>query len=111
MMSDQAQKKGEGTPLNIPGISQFPALGKNFHVFGPAAIDPIDAEPITITDFNGFVGLAYINGTVTEKNKNTDRRDNARGRRRRRQLASASRFSMFHPLYIRSVCDPRIRGH
>ena len=35
------------------------------------SFDPIDAEPSTITDFNGFVGLAYINGTVTRTNTKT----------------------------------------
>jgi hypothetical protein len=40
-------------------------------VFGPAGFDPIDAEPITITNFNGFVGLAYISGMVTQTNTKT----------------------------------------
>jgi hypothetical protein len=40
-------------------------------VFGPAAFDPVDAEPITITNFNGFVGLAYISGMVTQTNTKT----------------------------------------
>jgi hypothetical protein len=40
-------------------------------VFGPALSDPVDAEPSTITDFNGFVGLAYISGTVTRTNTAT----------------------------------------
>src|SRR5262245_60320555 len=56
-------------PLPIPGGT--PALGGGFHVFGPTpdgSFDPIDAEPATITDFNGFVGLAYINGEVTRTN-------------------------------------------
>src|SRR5690242_19677265 len=47
-------------PLPIPGGT--PVLGGAFHVFAPAAFDPIDAEPITITNFNGTVGLAYIDG-------------------------------------------------
>ena len=51
-------------PVPTPGGS--PALGGSYHVFGPAAFDPPDAEPITITDFNGFVGLAYISGNVTQ---------------------------------------------
>jgi hypothetical protein len=50
-------------------------LGGTFHVFGPGptgmGLDPIDAEPITITDFNGFAGLAYISGTVTQTNTST----------------------------------------
>ena len=53
-------------PVPIPGGT--PVLGGAFHLFGPASIDPIDAEPSTITDFNGFVGLAYINGEVTRTN-------------------------------------------
>jgi hypothetical protein len=40
-------------------------------VFGPGGIDPVDAEPATITDFNGFVGLAYISGEVTRTNTET----------------------------------------
>ena len=35
------------------------------------SFDPIDAEPSTITDFNGFVGLAYISGTVQRTDKRT----------------------------------------
>jgi len=59
-------------PVLIPGGS--PLLGGNFHVFGPAAIptDPVDAELSTITDLDGFVGLAYISGMVTQTNTKTD---------------------------------------
>jgi hypothetical protein len=64
-----ASPKGAFTPVPIPGGS--PALGGSFHVFGPAAFDPIDAEPITITNFNGFAGLAYISGMVTQTNTKT----------------------------------------
>jgi hypothetical protein len=58
-------------PVPIPGGS--PLLGGKFHVFGPGAkdFDPVDAEPSTITDFNGFVGLAYISGMVTRTNTKT----------------------------------------
>lgn len=60
-------------PIPIPGGT--PVLGGSFHVFapGPAGIglDPIDAEPATITDFNGFLGLAYISGQVTQTNTAT----------------------------------------
>jgi len=56
-------------PVPIPGGS--PALGGAYHVFGPAAFDPIDAEPITITNLNAFVGLAYISGMVTRTNAKT----------------------------------------
>lgn len=53
-------------PVPIPGGT--PLLGGAFHFFGPGLIDPSDAEPSTITDFNGFVGLAFISGTVTRTN-------------------------------------------
>jgi hypothetical protein len=55
----------------------IPAGGRDFRVFGPGpaslgpGFDPIDAEPATITDFNGFLGLAYLNGTVTQTNTAT----------------------------------------
>ena len=64
-----AQKVGSFAPVPIPGGT--PVLGGSYHVFGPAALDPIDAEPITITNFNGFVGLAYISGMVTQTNVKT----------------------------------------
>ena len=59
-------------PVPIPGGS--PVLGGSYHVFVPAAFDPIDAEPITITNFKGFVGLAYISGNVTRTNTETGQR-------------------------------------
>jgi hypothetical protein len=60
-------------PLPIPGGSPFfvKKFGQHFHVFGPGGIDPADAEPATITDFNGFVGLAFISGTVMQFNTST----------------------------------------
>ena len=56
-------------PVPIPGGT--PALGGAFHVFGPAAFDPIDAEPATITNLNAAVGLAYVSGMVTQTNTKT----------------------------------------
>ena len=58
-------------PVPIPGGT--PILGGDFHVFGPGLphFDPPDAEPSTITDFNGFVGLAYISGEVRRTNTAT----------------------------------------
>ncbi len=53
-------------PLPIPGGT--PGLGGAFHVYGPTpdgSLDPIDAEPSLITNFNGVVALAYISGMVT----------------------------------------------
>jgi hypothetical protein len=60
---------GTSAPVPIPGGT--PVLGGGFHVFGPAAFDPADAEPATITDFDGFLGLAYISGMVTQTNTAT----------------------------------------
>ena len=56
-------------PVPIPGGTPF--LGGAYHVFGPAAFDPIDAEPATITNLNASVGLAYISGMVTQTNTKT----------------------------------------
>ena len=64
-----AQASGSNDPVHIPGATPF--LGGAFHIFGPESIDPIDAEPSTITNFNGFTGLAYISGNVTQTNTKT----------------------------------------
>jgi hypothetical protein len=64
-----AETRASFAPVPIAGGS--PALGGSFHVFGPNLIDPIDAEPITITNFNGFVGLSYTSGMVTRTNTQT----------------------------------------
>ena len=64
-----AAAHGNHSPVPIPGGT--PVLGGAFHVFGPELIDPADAEPSSITDFNGFVGIAFISGTVTRTNTKT----------------------------------------
>lgn len=53
-------------PIPVPGS---PTLAP-FHVWAPAApgFDSADAEPATITNFNGMVGLAYLSGKVTRTN-------------------------------------------
>jgi hypothetical protein len=56
-------------PVPIPRGTSL--LGGAFHVFGPGLIDPIDAEPSTITDFNGFVGITFVSGEVTRTNAKT----------------------------------------
>jgi hypothetical protein len=58
-------------PVHIPGGT--PLLGGGFHLFGPGFpnFDPPDAEPASITDFNGFIGLTYANGMVTRTNTQT----------------------------------------
>ena len=55
-------------PVPIP-IGSF-----GFHVNAPAFLDPVDADPSTITDFQGFTGLAYVSGIVSR----TDRRTHAK---------------------------------
>ena len=66
-----AKAKNDADPLPIPGGS--PLLGGTCHVYGPGApgLDPPDSEPATITDFRGFVGLAYISGTVVRTQRST----------------------------------------
>ena len=65
-------------PVPIPGGT--PGLKGLYHVFGPSPMtggmggDPIDAEPSTITNLDGFVGLAYISGMVTRINTKTGER-------------------------------------
>ena len=62
-------------PLPIPGGT--PALGGGFHVYGPTpdgSFDPIDAEPASITNFDGVVGLTYVDGTVTRTSISTGER-------------------------------------
>lgn len=54
----KAAAPGAGTPRPIPGTV---APGAPFHVKLPGA----GAEPSTITDFNGFVAIADIEGTGT----------------------------------------------
>ena len=72
----QARASGQAAPLPIPVGS--PSLF-GFHVWapGPPSLggDSIDAEPITITDFKGSVGLAYINGMVTRRRRSTGERE------------------------------------
>ena len=38
---------------------------------GRRGCDPPDSEPATIIDFRGFVGLAYISGTVVRTQRST----------------------------------------
>lgn len=64
-----AEARASFAPVPIPGGT--PLLGGSCHVFVPNLVDPIDAEPITITNLNGFVGLAQISGMVTQTNTKT----------------------------------------
>jgi hypothetical protein len=66
--SERGQPHDLANPVPIP-IGSF-----GFHVNAPIFVDPIDADPSTITDFQGFTGLAYISGMVSR----TDRHTNAK---------------------------------
>ena len=68
----QAKDDDSFEPTPIPGGNYFLGPGPLFHVFAPGLGSfPVNQEPITITNFNGFVGLAYISGRVTETNVRT----------------------------------------
>jgi len=68
----RAKASGSNEPVPIPGGFQAGSPPETFHVFGPGLDgNPPDQEPSTITDFNGFVGLAYLNGMVTQTNTKT----------------------------------------
>ena len=55
-------------PRHIPGGTRILGPGTElFHVFPPVH----GAEPSTIFDFNGFVGVAHIQGTGTGTNTST----------------------------------------
>jgi hypothetical protein len=59
-----AAPKASFTPVPVPNTP--------FHVFAPMfGTNPIDAEPSTITNLNGFVGLAYVTGMVTRTDTTT----------------------------------------
>jgi len=68
-----ADTRASFTPVPIPGGT--PRANGAFHVFAPAppqdSLDPIDAEPATITNLDGFVGLSYTSGMVTQTNTHT----------------------------------------
>lgn len=48
-------------------VSGSPLLAP-FNVWAPIFVDSIDAEPATITNFNGTVAIAYLSGNVTRTN-------------------------------------------
>jgi hypothetical protein len=62
-----AHERDPANPVPIP-IGSF-----GFHVNAPGfpGLDPVDADPSTITDFQGFTGLAYISGTVSRTDRHT----------------------------------------
>ena len=68
------EKGNQVDPKPIPGGT--PGLNGAFHVYAPGPpnlsfTDPPDSEPVTITDFKGFAGLAYISGQVVRTDRKT----------------------------------------
>ena len=59
-----AHAAGGADPVPVPGS---PFLG-GLHVWAPIFVDSIDAEPASITNFNGVVGMAYASGMVRRTN-------------------------------------------
>jgi hypothetical protein len=63
-----ARADGPGDPVPIS-----PCLFGEFDVCAPALLGNANQNPITITDFTGFVGLAYISGMADEYDANSGR--------------------------------------
>jgi hypothetical protein len=62
----RAAAAGDPTPKPIPGGFQLDPHGPVYHVLGGPG-----AEPSSITDFNGTVGIAFVQGTGTGTNTAT----------------------------------------
>ena len=62
-------------PLPIPGIFNPGLGGPDIHFQKPGPADNTSGrfggEPSSITDFNGFVGVAHVQGTGTDNSGNT----------------------------------------
>ena len=71
LFSPQVAYAAGSDPVPVPGS---PLLAP-FRVWAPIFVDSIDAEPSTITNFNGVVGIAYVNGMVRRTNMQTGQVD------------------------------------
>jgi hypothetical protein len=65
-----------GSPIPIPGTFNPGLGGPDIHLQLPGPADTttpgrIGGEPSTITDFNGFIGVAHVEGTGTDNQGNT----------------------------------------
>jgi len=72
----RASAAASTSPRPIPGGTDSQGLGGLFHLYGPTpdgSFDPIDAMPITIADFTGMFGLAYVSGMCTRTNMETNK--------------------------------------
>jgi hypothetical protein len=75
-ISDTLVALGGATPLPIPGgLGTNPGGGPDIHfdLPGPAdsTVPGLGGEPSSITNFNGFIGVARVQGTGTDGNGNT----------------------------------------
>ena len=59
-----------GNPVQFPAVSRRVERSSTSLDQGSPPT-PADAEPSTITDFNGFIGLTYVDGMVTRTNTAT----------------------------------------
>jgi len=73
--SPNADPPASIAPVPIPGGDVVPPLGGAVHLFfpGPTSIgdDGFDIEPSTITNFQGFTGVAMLAGTATDGKGNS----------------------------------------
>lgn len=62
-----------GGPNPIPGVlPEIPFIHIRLPGYPPlGSPDPATNDPITITDFNGHIGLTYVRGTGTRTDKTT----------------------------------------
>ncbi len=62
----------KAAPLPIPGGTVLPFSTETYHFFPPPAPgNPGGAEPSSITDFRGFIGLSIVKGAGTGTNTAT----------------------------------------
>ena len=63
------------SPIPIPGSFNPGLGGPDIHFQKPGPADAtsgrLGGEPSTITDFNGFIGVAHVQGTGTDNHGNT----------------------------------------
>jgi hypothetical protein len=65
----------DASPTPIPGFFNPGLGGPDIHFQKPGPADNttgrFGGEPSTITDFNGFIGVAHVQGTGTDNSGNT----------------------------------------
>jgi hypothetical protein len=64
----QVLEAADANPVPVPGSTGLAP----FSIWAPVFVDSIDADPASITNFNGVAGLAYLTGTVRRTNRVTN---------------------------------------